>query len=168
MQRSYRIGNRHVAVSLQRAPSGTWRVQVGGTHYEVEAALVAPHVLQVSIGGRQHIAYVARRGPITHVAIGGTTYDLLPESPSASSDHPPLLAPPQITAPMPGKVLQVFVSAGAHVAAGEGLLILEAMKMEHRIIAEAAARVAAVYVADGQMVDGGTVLLELEYASATA
>ena len=75
-----------------------------------------------------------------------------------------MLASPQIVAPMPGKVLQVLVRAGQQVAAGDGLLILEAMKMEHRMTAEAPATVRAVHVADGQMVDAGTVLVELEYA----
>jgi biotin carboxyl carrier protein len=64
---------------------------------------------------------------------------------------------------MPGKVLQVLVRVGQSVAADEGLLVLEAMKMEHRIAAEAPATVRAVHVADGQMVDAGAVLIELEY-----
>jgi biotin carboxyl carrier protein len=45
-------------------------------------------------------------------------------------------------------------------------LILEAMKMEYRITAAAAATVRAVHVAAGRMVDGGVVLIELDYASA--
>ena len=52
---------------------------------------------------------------------------------------------------------------GDHVAAGDTLLILEAMKMETRLTAEAAASVAEVRVAAGDMVDGGQVLVVLTY-----
>jgi biotin carboxyl carrier protein len=79
-----------------------------------------------------------------------------------------MLASPQITAPMPSKILQVLVVEGQEVAVGDGLIILEAMKMENRITAEAAAVVKKVHVADGQMVDGGQVLIELEYRDEAA
>jgi len=55
------------------------------------------------------------------------------------------------------------VEEGQEVAEGDGLLILEAMKMENRIVAEAAAIVKAVHIGDGEMVDGGAILVELEY-----
>ena len=61
------------------------------------------------------------------------------------------------------KVLQVLVELGQTVAAGDGLVVVEAMKMEHRIAAEADAVVRAVHVSAGQMVDGGAVLIELDY-----
>jgi len=64
---------------------------------------------------------------------------------------------------MPGKVLEVLVQPGDRVEIGDGLLILEAMKMENRLIAEAAATVAEVKVAAGDMVEGGRVLVVLTY-----
>jgi pyruvate carboxylase subunit B len=68
---------------------------------------------------------------------------------------------------MPGKVLSVLVGEGQEVATGDGLLILEAMKMENRIVAEARAIVRRVHVTEGQMVDGGAILLELDYVEAS-
>jgi pyruvate carboxylase subunit B len=64
---------------------------------------------------------------------------------------------------MPGKILSVLVEEGQEVASGDGLLILEAMKMENRIVAEAPAVVRRVHVSDGQMVEGGALLIELEF-----
>ena len=87
---------------------------------------------------------------------------LVPEAAAASVDHGVHLQP-KVVAPMPGKVLQVLVERGQTVAAGDGLVVVEAMKMEHRIAAEADAVVRAVHVAAGQMVDGGSVLIELDY-----
>jgi len=71
---------------------------------------------------------------------------------------------PEVTAPMPGRVLEVLVQPGAHVAAGDGLVIMEAMKMENGLVAEAAGTVGEVQVAVGDMVDAGQVLIVLSYA----
>jgi propionyl-CoA carboxylase alpha chain len=66
------------------------------------------------------------------------------------------------TAPMPGTVIEVLVAAGDRVEAGRDLLVMEAMKMEHRVRAPAAAVVAAVLVAPGDRVEAGQPLVRLE------
>ena len=58
--------------------------------------------------------------------------------------------------------MAVKVEAGSSVAAGQPLVVLEAMKMENELIAEQAGTVAAVHVAAGDTVNAGTVLVELE------
>jgi propionyl-CoA carboxylase alpha chain len=65
-------------------------------------------------------------------------------------------------APMPGRVVAVFVAAGDQVAAGQPLLTLEAMKMEHQIVAPHAGTVAEVHVHPGQQLDGGQPLLKVD------
>ena len=67
----------------------------------------------------------------------------------------------KVKAPMPGLVLRVEVSEGQTVVAGDGLVVLEAMKMENEIKAPVAGRVTAIHVSDGQAVDKGTVLVEV-------
>jgi biotin carboxyl carrier protein len=62
---------------------------------------------------------------------------------------------------MPGKIVKVAVREGDAVAERALLIVLEAMKMEHRIEASAAAQVKAVLVKEGQIVSGGTPLVEL-------
>ena len=69
-----------------------------------------------------------------------------------------------LSAPMPGKVLQVLVQAGAQVAKGTPLVILEAMKMEHTIAAPHDGRVAEIHFKAGEQVAEGTELLRLEAA----
>jgi excisionase family DNA binding protein len=68
----------------------------------------------------------------------------------------------QIVAPMPGVVIAVRAAQGDAVAAGQVLLVLEAMKMENTVAAPAAARVARVHVREGQQVQRGEALLDLE------
>ena len=68
---------------------------------------------------------------------------------------------------MSGKVLTLSVATGEAVTRGQTLLVLEAMKMEHRITAPADGTVRAVRVAVGDQVANGAVLIELEETKAT-
>lgn len=67
-----------------------------------------------------------------------------------------------IKAPMPGKVLKVLVTPGQQIEKGDGLLILEAMKMENILKATAPATVKAINIEENTAVEKGTVLIELE------
>jgi biotin carboxyl carrier protein len=69
--------------------------------------------------------------------------------------------PRPLTAPMPGLVVKVEVAAGDLVKAGQGLVIVEAMKMENELLAGSAGRVHKVLVEAGQTVEKGDVLVEL-------
>ncbi len=66
-----------------------------------------------------------------------------------------------LKAPMPGLVVRLAVAVGDEVAAGQGLVVLEAMKMENELKAPAAGVVASIRAAVGQAVEKGEVLLEL-------
>lgn len=65
-----------------------------------------------------------------------------------------------VRAPMPGLVTRIEVSAGDAVVPGQGLLIVEAMKMENELKAEVAGVVARVLITAGQAVEKGSVLIE--------
>lgn len=68
----------------------------------------------------------------------------------------------QITAPLPGLVADLAVQPGQSVAAGQVLVVLEAMKMQHQIAAPVAGVVAAVAVSPGAQVSAGDLLVEIE------
>jgi biotin carboxyl carrier protein len=70
--------------------------------------------------------------------------------------------PRPVKAPMPGLVVRIEVAAGDHVTAGQGVLIMEAMKMENELKADVAGVVSRVLVTSGQAVEKGTVLIEFE------
>ena len=88
---------------------------------------------------------------------GGAAFRELPRHPSGEVE----LAPGSLVAPMPGIVLRVNVTVGDTVAAKDELLVLEAMKMEHRITAPVAGTVSAIHVAAGDNVAAGTPLIVL-------
>jgi biotin carboxyl carrier protein len=67
-----------------------------------------------------------------------------------------------VTAPMPGKVVRVLVAAGDVVEAAQGLVVVEAMKMQNELKAARPGRVAEIRTRDGETVGAGDVLLVLE------
>jgi len=107
-------------------------------------------------------AIVVRDDDTVEVRIAGTAARLSLRAPRAASAEPG--GDGRVIAPMPGRVLALDVSVGAQVAVGERLLVLEAMKMEHRLVAKVAGVVTAVHVAQGDQVGDGMVLVEIEAA----
>ncbi|MBN9579492.1 MAG: biotin/lipoyl-binding protein [Alphaproteobacteria bacterium] len=97
------------------------------------------------------------------VMADGDTWLLLPDDPLESAEaqgH----ASDRILAPMPGKVIQVLVTAGEVVKRGQPLIILEAMKMEHTLSAEADAKIEELLAAPGDQVTESALLLRFAEA----
>jgi len=72
------------------------------------------------------------------------------------------VGPAPLVAPMPGMVVRVNVQVGDQVVPGQGLVVIEAMKMENELRATSAARVKSVLAQPGAAVDKGALLIELE------
>ncbi len=113
----------------------------GHSSHEVTCHETAPGALAIGIAGRYVRARVTdgRRRRTANAARAG-------------GDHP-------VAAPMPGRVVRVMVEPGDTVAAGQGLAVVEAMKMENEVVAPAAGVVGAVLVVAGDTVEAGGVLL---------
>lgn len=157
---------RHVSIEVRRE-GATHRVVVEGVTHIVEAHYLDDTTIALVVDGRSHRIAVARNGRERLVGVGGEAYTFTSET-GALAHTVGNLASPEVVAPMPGKVLQVLVQPGEHVDVGDGLVILEAMKMESRLVAEAAGTVSEVRVAAGDMVDGGQVLVVVTYDAAPA
>ena len=84
-----------------------------------------------------------------------------PAAPAAAPAAPVAEGAKTVTAPMPGNILKVNVTAGQAVKKGDVLMILEAMKMENEILAPADCTVATVNTTAGTTVDAGAVLCTL-------
>jgi biotin carboxyl carrier protein len=67
-----------------------------------------------------------------------------------------------VVAPMPGRIVKVLVKAGDRVAGGQGLVVVEAMKMENELRATGNGTVASVQVTEGMSVEANTVLVVVE------
>ncbi len=102
------------------------------------------------------------RGEVLHVTMANTTTSLetVPRFNLPGTEAPT----GGLTAPMPGKVLDVLAAAGDVVVTGQAMVVLEAMKMEHRMTAPFDGTVAEVRVTAGDQVDNGAVLMVIKPA----
>ena len=119
----------------------------------------------VQCGGRQARVRAVMRDDIVHVTLGDDTWRFEWRDPLAhgsATEH----GDGRLTAPMPGKVVAIHVSPGDTVEKGHPLLVIEAMKMEHTIVAPTAGVVDAVLFGVGDQVTDGAQLLHLTAESA--
>ncbi len=103
---------------------------------------------------RYHVRHTAHRADVNGPE-GQSTFALRAED---DADERRGLAG-ECRAPLPGAVTKVLVSVGDTVAEGDGLVVLEAMKMEHTLRADGAGTVGEVHVAPAQQVDVGDLLV---------
>ena len=158
------LGWRNVPSQLQRARYAGhdvgYRIDRGGLVVEgrgdVRLVSLRPDRVELEVAGIRRAFQVADYGGLVCVdsALGPVT--LIPEARFA--DPAAHVAAGSLLAPMPGTVVRLAAAVGDEVAAGQPLLWLEAMKMEHLIAAPAAGIVAELPVTAGQQVEVGTTL----------
>jgi len=114
--------------------------------------------LLVEVDGSAHIAHVTKVGDDWWIHLDGRIHVVTGHEPGSSSDSS---GDGGLTAPMPGTILEIHVKTGQRVREGQTLLVMEAMKMEHRIQAPKAGVVVSLNFSEGDRVDMGTTLVEL-------
>ena len=143
-----------------------WLVLVDGRELEIDreqlknAAEVEPGVFSVLIEGRSLEVRVGER-----VQADGRTFHVEvrdPRNTSKTSKHAMGGGRQNIAAPMPGKVIRVLVAKGDSVETGQGLAVVEAMKMQNEMKSPRPAQVIDVLVKDGDTVTAGQTLVVLE------
>jgi len=113
--------------------------------------------LRIDLGqGRSCIAHAVKVGDDWWIHMQGRTIKARVIEAGANID----LAGSACNAPMPGTIIEVLVTAGQQVGEGEALITMEAMKMEHRILAPSDGVVDAVHFQAGDKVESGELLLD--------
>jgi biotin carboxyl carrier protein len=120
---------------------GTYSILLDGLSYEVRVYR-APDGLHITAGGDEFVARVLDPRRRAHRRSGALEAEGRQE----------------ITAPMPGKVVRVLARAGDAVEAGQGLLVVEAMKMQNEIRSPKSGTLERVLVSEGQAVNAGETL----------
>jgi biotin carboxyl carrier protein len=162
-----RAGEREERVTVERTPAG-YRVSVAGADYDVDTVAVGNGVQSLRSDGNHYDLAIAGDGDGRYrIASRRAAAEIEVMSPLAHLARQAMTAsgrrgPERVTAYMPGRVVAVLVEEGAEVEAGQGVVVLEAMKMENEIQAERAGVVRRVLVEAGQSVEGGEGLFELE------
>jgi biotin carboxyl carrier protein len=148
-----------------RGKDGRYTVTIDGRPLEVDLFDGGRDFVSLLIAGRSHEAGLEKHASGFTVVL--TDDVVVVELADAALGEGPVLkrlasGPVRVAAPMPGRVLRVQVSPGDEVAAGQGLVVVEAMKMENELRATRAGRVVEVVVREGQAVETGALLVVLE------
>jgi propionyl-CoA carboxylase alpha chain len=130
------------------------------------AVAVAPGHVVLEVSGVRYRFDVARADGVVWVdsPLGHVTLNPLPRLPEPAA----VAEPGSLVAPMPGNVVRIEAAVGQEIAAGQPVLVLEAMKMEHQIVAPADGRLTQIRVAAGDQVQAGDVLATVAAEDATA
>ena len=158
--REFMVQGQKVKVSLRPLGNERFVVKVGEREHTVAARVMEDGFLLLQMDGVLQRCAVAKAGKKLQVRVSGHTW-LLEESEARGAAHA-AAAGDTIEAPMTGTVLKMLVQKGDTVAANAPLVLLSAMKMEHRLLAPRAGVVAEVGAKDGETVQGGTVLVRLQ------
>ncbi len=138
-----------------------YRLEINDTGMRAAARIENDGSLRIELDQQRFSATVVRDANRITVLGDGHYHHLLLEDPlSMSMDSD--FADDNLCAPMPGTIIAVHVTSGDTVAAGDPLVVLEAMKMEHTIVASTRATIAEVFFAVGEQVDEGAQLITLE------
>ena len=153
-------------VSVERLRGG-YDVEVDGRRFHVDHAHAGGRLHSLVIDGCQSEVSVQPVGEGAYLVAGAGGEERLEvrdplthlaetEAGSASG-----FGAGTVSAYMPGRVVAVLVAEGDTVAAGQGIVVLEAMKMENEITSEIAGVVTRIHVSESQSVEGGDILFEI-------
>ena len=143
--------------------NGVWSLLVGPLH--VEAGISQPRGVGRP-GGSYEVTLSASSEGVTTVHVDGVPVEVLvapTRRPGAGIASRSVGEGPQrVTAPMPGKIVKLLVKQGDKVQPQQGVVVVEAMKMENELRARAAGTVTEVRVTEGSSVEAGAILVVLE------
>jgi biotin carboxyl carrier protein len=149
-------------IELERHTSG-WHVTLDGSPVDVDAVEIAPNTISILLGGQSfEISVTPSPGGKLKLHAGSHEFTAEVIDPRAWSGrrHGAVEAEgrQQILAPMPGKVVRILVKEGDRVEAGQGLLVVEAMKMQNEIRSPKSGIIERVLAREGQPVNPGEIL----------
>lgn len=157
---------REETVKLEDGTVG-YRLALEDQEYEVDAVSLGQGVYSLRIDGRQYEVSVTHLGEGRYEVQSSAGEEVVevmdPLTHLAKTSHGAggRSGPQRVTAYMPGQVVEILAEEGAPVVAGQGILVLEAMKMKNEIQAEGDGILSRLLVEAGQTVEGGDPLFEI-------
>jgi len=152
-------------LNLDRA-TGRWRCLVNGRKVELDAVLPLPDVLSILIEGKAWQIRRERLASALQIWVGDRSHAAEVSDPRSLRNRKARgdagKGPRHLVAPMPGKVVRFLVEENAPVEAGQGVVVVEAMKMQNEIKSPKKGIVLKLSVSEGAAVNAGDVLAIVE------
>ena len=145
---------------------GKYLVKLGDRQYIVDSQVISGNGLSLIVDGKACTVFFAEDQGKKYVSVQGEQFCI--EKAKADSgarflaESAALKGVPTIASPMPGKVVKILVKEGDRVEKGQGLVIVEAMKMENEIRSASAGVVKKINFKEGDLVDAAAPIIELE------
>jgi len=158
------VGEKNYQLELDRR-DGEWSCRLDGRTIEVDAVLIRPGLLSLRLANQ---CYEVRCEP----AANGLKIRMGPKGADVEIRDPRSLrgrarsrdeyGTVNLVAPMPGKVVRILVEQGAHVEAGAGIMVVEAMKMQNEVKSPKEGTLQKILVSQGAAVNAGDILAIVE------
>ena len=171
LHRGPKVLEHELELTASESANGPRRFVLDGAVIEAHCEEISPGVYSLLVEGRPYEAQVSQRPGDTPglaspyvILVGLRQYRVELCDPRRSSRAVSALeaqGPQEIIAPMPGKVVKVLVHENQEVMRDQGLLVIEAMKMQNELRAPRPGRVERIYVLEGRGVETGARLLRL-------
>ena len=159
------IDGKKYRLELERAASG-WTCRLDGKEVKIDAVLARRDVVSIIVSGRAYEIKREQSATGMHLWVGSRRYAADIRDPRSFRGRRDGAGggegPRKLLAPMPGRIVRVMVSEKAEVEAGQGVLVVEAMKMQNEIKSPKKGVVARLAVTPGATVNAGDVLAIVE------
>ena len=159
------IDGKNHGLELERKQQG-WQCLLDGREVQIDAVRTGPDSISLLLAGKSYEIMRERRPPDTYLWVGNRGYAVEvrdPRSLGARKKKPgDETGPRKLVASMPGKVVRVLVSEKGKVEAGQGIVVVEAMKMQNEIKSPKKGIVQKLIAAEGANVNAGDVLAIVE------
>ena len=158
------IEGKHFRLELNRV-DGRWECKLDGQNVQFDAVLPRRDVLSILIDGKAYEIKRERTVTDLHLWVGPRRYEVHlrdPRSLRSRTSGDDGQGPRKLVAPMPGKVVRVLLPENSDVEAGQGVLVVEAMKMQNEIKSPKKGVVRKMIATAGANVNAGDVLAVVE------
>jgi len=149
-----------IRVEVRRRDGG-YTVTLDGEALDIDLVETGDHFANLIVDGHSHEIGLETWADGYRVHLPDDTVTVALTEAARGGTRPPRrpVGPTRLTAPMPGRVVRVLAEKGRNVEPGDGLVVIEAMKMENELKAPRKGRVDEVAVREGQAVEAGALLL---------
>jgi biotin carboxyl carrier protein len=152
-------------VKLDRSEN-SYQCELDGRTFEIDAALIGRDFLSVRMGGKSYRVRREQLAGANFVWVGTERFAVDVSDPRSlrgkRSLRGPSDGPISLVAPMPGKIVRVLVSENTSIEAGQGIVVVEAMKMQNEVKSPKSGRVRKMAAKEGASVNAGDVLATVE------